>query len=224
MIRHYPLALVLALAACAPGAAEYTKAEAPDQLQVQGAESAVAVAFVPGSAQLTPAVAARLDGLVATGVIRPADRVMIAAAGPPGLAAARAAAVASRLLRWNIVAEARSLPVVPRDRALVTIGRYAVSLPPCPNWSEPRANDFTNAPPSDFGCATAVNLGLMVAHPADLTGGAALAPADGKPAVAAIDRYLDDQVQLPALVALGPIGAIPTAPPPAAPASGQGGQ
>lgn len=207
-----PLAIALALASCAPGAAEYTKAEAPNRLQVAGATSTVKVAFAPGSARLSAAAESRLDGLVANGAIRPADRVIVAAAGLPGLAAAREAAVARQLLRWDIVAMAQSLPNVPRDRALVTVGRYAVTLPPCPNWSQPRSNDFTNAATSNFGCATVVNLGLM-ASPADLASGQELGPAAGQPAVAAVNRYLTDQVQLPALVSIGPISApAPTAP------------
>ena len=215
MTRHfYPLAIALALAACAPGAAEYTKAEAPNRLQVEGSTSAVQLAFAPGSARIAPAQIARLDQLVATGAIRPADRVAIAAAGPPGLAAAREAAVSSRLLRWGIVAETRPLPAIPPNRAIITVGHYAVTLPPCPNWSMPRGNDFTNAPPSNFGCATAVNLGLMVASPGDLVAGRALAPADGKPAAAAVDRYLTDRVVLPAGASLGPIqGGSGSAPP-----------
>ena len=115
------------------------------------------------------------------------------------------AAISSRLLRWGIVADAHPLAAGAPNRAVVTVGRYAVTLPPCPNWSQPRSNDFTNAPPSNFGCATAVNLGLMVASPADLTVGRTLEPADGKPAAAAVDRYLDDKVQLPAENSLGPI-------------------
>ena len=224
MIRYgYSLAMALAVAGCAPGAAEYTKAEAPDRLQVEGGATTVAVAFAPGSSRLSAVSASELERLVASGTVRPPDRVWIAAAGSPALAAAREAAVASELLRWGIVAEARSLPAVTPDRAVVTIGRYAVSLPPCPNWSQPRANDFTNAETSNFGCATAVNLGLMVASPADLVGGRQLAPADGKPAAAAIDRYLTDQVQLPNLVTLGSIGILPSAPPPAAAPSAGGG-
>jgi pilus assembly protein CpaD len=215
------LAMALTVAGCAPGAAEYTKAEAPARLQVDGGTSAVAVSFAPGSSRLSTAAASELDRLVTNGVIRPPDRVWVAAAGTLALAAAREAAVAHQLLRWGIVAEAQPLPAVGSNNAIVTIGRYAVRLPPCPNWSQPRANDFTNAPPSNFGCADAVNLGLMVASPADLVGGRQFAPADGKPAAAAIDRYLSDQVQLPNLVTLGSIGILPSAPPSTAPASGQ---
>ncbi|HUC71228.1 MAG TPA: CpaD family pilus assembly lipoprotein [Stellaceae bacterium] len=207
MTRHlHLLAFALALAACAPGAAEYTKSEAPDRLQVQGSTSAVELAFAPGSARLAPSAASRLDSLVANGAIRPADRVAVAAAGPPALAAARDAVIASRLLRWGIVADARPLTAVPPNRAILTVGRYAVTLPPCPNWSMPRPNDFTNAPPSNFGCAVAVNLGLMAASPADLVAGRQLAPADGKPAAAAVDRYLNDKVEpLAGEASLGPI-------------------
>jgi pilus assembly protein CpaD len=217
MIRYsYSLAIALGLAACAPGAAEYTKVEAPDRLQVEGGATTVAVAFAPGSSRLSAVSASELDRLVASGAVRPPDRVWIAAAGSPALAAGREAAVASELLRWGIVAEARSLPAVARDRAVVTIGRFAVRLPPCPNWSQPRANDFTNAPPSNFGCATAVNLGLMVANPGDLVGGRHLALADGKPAAAAVDRYLNDQVQVAPLAPIGPLTVSPPPPPPAA--------
>jgi pilus assembly protein CpaD len=95
---------------------------------------------------------------------------------------------------------------MPPNRALVSVGRYAVTLPPCPNWSQPRANDFTNALPSNFGCATATNLGLMVASPGDLTSGRQLGLASGKRAAAAVDRYLNDTVpELPAEATLGPI-------------------
>jgi pilus assembly protein CpaD len=208
-LRLYPLAIALTLAACAPGAAEYTKSEAPNRLQVDGATSELAVAFAPGSARLAATEAARLDRLVANGGIQRADRVAIAASGAPALADARVAAISSRLLRWGIVADARPIAAVPPNRAVVMVGRYAVTLPPCPNWSMPRANDFTNAPPSNFGCATAVNLGLMVASPGDLLPGRTLAAADGKPASAAVDRYLDDKVELPAEAQLGPIAPAP---------------
>jgi pilus assembly protein CpaD len=211
-----PLAIALALAACAPGAAEYTKSEAPNRLEVDGATSQLALAFAPGSARLTAGEAAHLDRLIASGAIQQADRVAIAASGAPSLADARVAAISSRLLRWGIVADARPIASVPPNHAIVMVGRYAVTLPPCPNWSMPRANDFTNAPPSNFGCATAVNLGLMVASPADLAHGRTLAPADGKPAAAAVDRYLNDNITpLPAEANLGPVQGAPSSAPPA---------
>lgn len=206
--HYYPVAVaLLAFAGCAPGNAEYSKSEAPAQLRVDGATSELAFAFAPGSARLSAGEDARLDRLVAAGAIRPADRVDVAASGPPALADARSAALSRRLLRWGIVADNRPLAAVPPDRAVLMVGRYAVTLPHCPNWSMRDAGDFTNAPTSNFGCATSVNLGLMAASPADLTGGRTLAAADGKPAVQAVENYLDGKVQLPTPTQIGPIQA-----------------
>ncbi|MBV9686262.1 MAG: hypothetical protein JO096_03515 [Alphaproteobacteria bacterium] len=211
--RRYPIvaSLVLALAACAT---DYSKSEAPNNLRVDGSESRVEVAFAPGSARLAAGEVARLDRLVATGVIRPADRITIAAAGPPRLADQRAAAVSSALLAYGIVAETQPLGPAPANRAIIGIGRYTVTLPPCPNWSSPPTAEYTNAHNSNWGCAAATNLGLMVASPADLVSGRTLAPTDGQPAVNAVQRYMTDRVKQP---------PAPTASPFAASTGGGGG-
>jgi type IV pilus biogenesis protein CpaD/CtpE len=182
-IRLYPIAvpLLLGLAGCVT---EYSKSEAPTALQVDGAQSRVEIAFAGGSDRLSPSQAGRLDRLVLAGNIRPADRVAIAAAGPPGLAGRRAAAISSELLRYGIVASTLTLDV------------------------------FTNAFSSYYGCANATNLGLMVASPADLVSGRTLAPADGQPAVAAVERYMTDRIKQP---------PAPTATPFAASTGGESG-
>jgi pilus assembly protein CpaD len=208
-IRLYSIAvlLLLGLAACVT---EYSKSEAPAALQVDGAQSRVEIAFAGGSARLSPGEARRLDGLVLAGNIRPADRVAIAAAGPPGLAERRAAAISSEFLRYGIVARTQTLETVPANRAIVAVGRYTVTLPACPNWSQSLAAEFTNALSSYYGCADAINLGLMVASPADLVTGRTLAPADGQPAVTAVQNYLNNRFK-----------PLPT--PTASPFSGGGG-
>src|ERR1700730_1083001 len=212
-IRLYPivLPLMLGLAACVT---EYSKSEAPDQLRVDGAESRREVAFATGSAYLTPGERRKLDGWVLSVTIRPADRVAIAAAGPPGLAEQRAAAISRELLRYGIVAQTLALDAVPANHAIVSVGRYAVTLPSCPNWSQSLSYEFTNAFSSNYGCANTSNLGLMVASPADLVSGRTLAPADGQPAVAAVQRYMNDRVKPP---------PAPTAAPCAAASGGGGG-
>jgi pilus assembly protein CpaD len=48
---------------------------------------------------------------------------------------------------------------------------------------------------SNLGCANAVNLGLMVADPADLVTGAPTAPADATREAEAIVRYRTDKVR-----------------------------
>ncbi len=201
-MRHslLPLAApaLLALAACQPGVATYTKTQAPAALTIDSAASQRIFRFRPGSDHMAWGEAARLARLLATGASRPSDRVQVAASGPPALAGRREAAIGRLLLGYGIVAEPIALAALPPNRALVEIGRYTVTLPACPNWSQRPYSEFTNQPSSNLGCATATNLGLMVASPADLTGGRPLARADGEPAVKAVNNYLEGKVKLPA--------------------------
>ena len=209
---------MLALAACRPGAAEYTAAESPKLLTVDNAASQVNLAFAAGSDQLAPGEGGKLQRLALAGRVSAGDRVTISPSGGPFLQEQRTATIAGELLRYGVVATASPLAGVARDRAIVTIGRYMVTLPACPNWSQYPASDFSNARSSNFGCATASNLGLMVANPADLVAGRELAHADGTPAVSAVTRYLTDKVKLPdttsgaaALAASSATGGAPAA-------------
>ena len=205
-IRLYPVAVPLlsGLAACVT---EYSKSEAPTALQVDGAQSRLEIAFAGGSDRLSPGEARRLDGLVLAGNIRPADRVAIAASGPPRLAERRAGAISSELLRYGIVARTVALDTVAANRAIVSVGRYTVTLPSCPNWSQSLSYEFTNAFSSNYGCANTTNLGLMVASPADLVSGRTLAPADGQPAVVAVERYMNDRIKQPPAPTATPFAA-----------------
>ena len=198
------VALLPALAACVT---DYSKSEAPNILRVDGAETRVDLSFAPGSAHLAPGEAARLERLAATGIIRPADRVTIAVAGAEGLANRRAAAISSALLAYGIVADALPLESVPANHAIVGIGRYSVTLPPCPNWSASPNAEYTNAHSSNWGCAAATNLGLMVASPADLVSGRTLGPANGTTAINAVQRYLTDRVKPPPTPTASPFAA-----------------
>jgi len=205
------LTLLLGLAACVT---DYSKSEAPNNLRVDGSESRIDLAFAPGSARLSSVEAARLDRLVATGVIRPGDRVNITTGGPPGLAERRAAVLSSALLAYGIVADILPIQATPANQAVIGVGRYTVTLPPCPNWSSPSTAEYTNAHNSNWGCAAATNLGLMVASPGDLVRGRILGPAEGQPAVAAVERYMNDRIKNP---------PSPTASPFAASSGGGGG-
>jgi pilus assembly protein CpaD len=192
MKAHLAVTALLALAGCVT---DYTKSEAPNNLRIDGAERRVELAFVPGSARLARSDA--IQQLVNSGRLRAADRVTIAAAGPPGLAEQRKAAVERELLRYGIVAEAVPGENISANRAILDIGRYTVTLPPCPNWSSPPQAEYTNAHDSNWGCAAATNLGLMVAQPADLVSGRPLGRADAGPATIAVNRYLADRVKTP---------------------------
>ena len=195
-IRFYPVLIpvLLGLAGCA---AEYSKSEAPTALRVDGAESRREIAFAAGSATLSPSEIRKINDWVLSGTIRPADRVAIAAGGPPALAQARTSAIAKALLRWGIVATSEPFADVAANRAVVNIGRYAVTLPDCPNWSQSLQWEFTNAYTSNFGCADATNLGLMVASPGDLVSGREFTGIDAVPAINAVNRYQTDKITPP---------------------------
>jgi len=84
---------------------------------------------------------------------------------------------------------------VPANRAILSVGRYTVTLPACPNWSESLAAEFTNACSGNYGCANVTNLGLMVASPADLVSGRTLAPADAQPAATLLIHQLSAKAE-----------------------------
>jgi pilus assembly protein CpaD len=203
------VALALGLTACVT---EYSATEAPKQLTIDDASARVDVRFAPGSGRILAGDAARLHALAAGGKIAPSDRVMVSAAGGPALAAARFNSIAAELLRYRIVATELPLAAVPANRAIIQIGRYLVTTPPCPNWSKNPPLDYTNEHPSNFGCTTATNFAQMVASPADLVEGRPLGLADAIPAAAAIQRYQSDKVALPTGAGIGPIAAPSAAP------------
>jgi pilus assembly protein CpaD len=214
----WALALALLVGACAP-VTTYTDAEAPKRLKLDNATTQVDLRFVPGTASLAAADAAHLRQLAADGAISPADRVTIAAAGPPRLAAQRVASVAAVLLNYGIIGIAEPLAQLPPERAVIEVSRTLVTLPPCPNWSKPSGTDFGNQPSSNFGCATETNLGLMIAYPSDLAGGLPVGSSAGFPAAAAVNRYLNDKVTLPTANTALPI-AVSSSQTPSTPSAG----
>lgn len=217
------LALALFVGACAP-VTTYSESEAPKEIKLDSATTQIDVRFAPGSARLAPADAARLRQAAASGGIGAADRVTIAAAGSPNLAEQRMASVSAVLLHYGIVPVAGSLAWVPPERAVVAVTRTLVTLPACPNWSKPSSMDFGNQPSSNFGCATETNLGLMVANPTDLASGLPVGGAAGHPAAAAVNRYLNDKVELPTANAGLPVATQNSTSPQNSPSSTGGSQ
>ena len=224
-MKLHPLLAVgfaLTLSACLP--AEYTDNEAPKNLTLDNASAHLEMRFPPGSSHLGARDAARLRTMAATGGVAPADRVTVAVGGSPALATARFDAIAAELLRYRIAATPRIPAPVGTNQAVIESERYLVTLPKCPNWSKFPAERYENTFPSNFGCATAVNLGMIIASPADLVEGRPLAMADGQPAAAAVNRYLNDRVQLPTAAAIGPLAAPSTQAPGGAAVGGTGSQ
>ncbi|NQV54799.1 MAG: hypothetical protein HQ503_02985 [Rhodospirillales bacterium] len=74
-------------------------------------------------------------------------------------------------------------------RADMTPKGVILSVPGCPDWTEDTRTTYANGVHSNFGCADATNLGMMVVNPNDVWAGRKLGPADGAYSVGAIERY-----------------------------------
>jgi pilus assembly protein CpaD len=159
------------------------------------------IAFVSGDARLTAASAADLHRFLADQGVSYGDTVTIdTGATPAALAGQRRAVLATMLAKEGITVAAASAPygATPRaDTARLVIGRYLVTPPQCPDWRKPSDRDYGNTQSSDYGCASATNLGLMVANPHDLIEGRGYAGPDAELAAKAVQQYHADAVKTP---------------------------
>lgn len=78
-------------------------------------------------------------------------------------------------------------------RVEIVLERYIVTPPACPDWSRKSGIDYANGPHTNFGCATAANLGLMIDNPRDLVEGRRLGPADGIHQAEGVVRYREGE-------------------------------
>ena len=160
------------------------------------------VQFAPGEARLDAAERRRLDAFLARADVGYRDAVHVEAALPGEvrgatedrrLAERREATVAAHLalkkVRTQPLLGDFGLKAPAPDAVQVVVRRYVVTLPGCPDWTDRPGWTFENTVYGNWGCATATNLGLMVADPGDLVAGRPMAPVDGEYAVMAIERY-----------------------------------
>lgn len=222
--RH-PLALAglaaafLGLAACLPSHG-WQEVEATKAPVVELVELRHSVRFETDKDVVTAAEAARLRAFLA-GTMPLAGRESVLIEGHADerasdlynleLAARRAQSVRRQLAAAGIpddvmhtVAYGEAVPVDATSspeawrlnrRAEIVVRRHVVTLPDCADWSKPSGIDPHNRPSSHIGCASARNLAVMVADPADLVHGRTLGPADGVREADALRRYRDDNVR-----------------------------
>lgn len=209
-VRSCGLLLLSAIAsACTPIEAPISASDLPRPV-ASPVELVHTVRFLPRSPQLAPGERERLTGFMLSlpaGYLLPpvSDRTAEPVSTDDRLAIQRWQQIVSLLPR------ARPLSVLPGPSTQVTfVGRpgnehadtlalhvqtYTVTLPACPDWTRDPANDRDNLGLSNLGCANAVNLGLMIADPADLWLGRPLGPADGMQQADAVTRYRTDKVR-----------------------------
>lgn len=190
-LAYLSLCLGLAVVACTPETSEWTAAEAPKELHVDHVRLRHIANFAPNTANLAAGESEKLTAFLETAEVTPEDRIYFEPAEGDRLSAARVGKLAHELSRRGVGAE--TLPAVangvPRDHMNIYIDRYVVTPPKCPNWTEPAVGIHTNGVSSNFGCADATNLGLMVANPRDLVIGRRPGPPEGDAAIAGVDRY-----------------------------------
>lgn len=190
------LALALLVSACSADTTHWTPAASPKANRVELVPLTHDVAFPAARAEMDAAARDRLRDFLARHEVGYGDRLyVIAATGAPSpLAVRRAEALALDLARQGlapkVLPSAEWAGAPEGDGAVrVLVHRFVVAPPNCPDWRKPAHADYGNTEASNFGCATATNLGLMVADPRDLIEGRDEGLADGERAAAAIKRY-----------------------------------
>jgi pilus assembly protein CpaD len=179
-----------ALAACdSPG--EWSAAEAPRQTRVDFQRLTHTAGFGPSATQLAPTEQESLTAFLQSAQVTTDDPVYLEGASSDRLSSPRISALARDLTRqgYSVATLPAAPDAVPKNALLVVVERYVVTPPDCPNWTKSSSDDHENAQSSNFGCADATNLGLMVADPRDLVIGRQLGPAGAAQAGLAIQRY-----------------------------------
>jgi len=194
------LAALIALGGCTPYTEEWSPSQSPKRNTVTWVETQYAVPFADGSAVLSEADRAALERFLARQARGDSVRLTVAAAdGGGALAVRRETAVVDYLRSRGL--DARLGPLAgqggSRSTVAVAVGRYIVTPPTCPDWSKPAGGDSGNTSGSNFGCATATNLGMMVADPGHLVRGAAMGPGDGEMLAKGIGNYRRGAHEIP---------------------------
>lgn len=186
---------VAATLVLATGCAEYREdwSNMPEKREpaVNLVRYAHSVHFVSQSTHLDGNQRILLDSFLAKVQPSPTDTVVVVGAdGDTALAARRRETVMAYLAHRTVQPRAGTdaEAAVP-DTVSVIVQRYSVTLPACPDWSDKPGRTWNNTVSRNWGCATAINLGLMVNDPADLAAGRTPGPMDGEAAVLAIQRY-----------------------------------
>lgn len=201
-----PLLLVAALLTqgCTGDDSRWSFVESPKENRVDFVALSHEVHFAPSSTTLATEEEQGLANFLSQVEYGYGDQVTLDAGPPRGessadaLATRRIEAIAATLHRQRIAATRASRASVEgalaADAVVVTVGRYVVTPPRCPDFSKPEGDDYTNTPSSNFGCATMTNFGLMVANPGDLVHDAPTTAADGDFASHGIERYRSGEI------------------------------
>ncbi|RME64445.1 MAG: hypothetical protein D6782_08270 [Alphaproteobacteria bacterium] len=143
---------------------------------------------------LSPAEQERLDAFLTTAGIGYGDVLQLD--DPHGAAgtgkAARRDAIARLLVRHGLWLAPGDAVMGLRPEAgtvRLVVSRHTVTSPGCPDWSQPSIKNWHNGQSSNFGCASATNIGAMIADPSELLDGAAYAGPQADKATSAVEVF-----------------------------------
>ncbi len=185
----------LSLGACGDSQPEWSTAQAPKHNKVSIARQEHVVRFAHGRSDLAPDEAARLAEFLGGqgGQSNAGATISVGpSTGPSSVGGGRERAVREALSRRgygtvDVIHTGSDTSGV--NQVTVAVNRYVVTTPRCPDFSKAPEYNYTNTPSSNFGCANAHNLGVMVADPADLARGRPTGAQDGTQAVLGVQRY-----------------------------------
>ena len=206
------VAVAAIVAACAPGASHWSPQQNVKRNDVRWITFEHQVRFGPDGADLSPAEQARLRAFLGRHDAGYGDQLLVGAQGlrtteiDARRAIRREAAVSAALRGEDL--SARLLPDMPTREAWdgtvkIVLGRFVVVPPKCPDWSKRTDGDPANRVSSNFGCASTMNLGLMVVNPGDLVRGRNGGGADGGRGARLYQEYREGkQQQAPSITPL----------------------
>ena len=206
LLLFFPLLLAAAvlMARCTQDVERWNPTEAAKENRVDFVTMTHKVQFAPGTTNPEMGEDRRLTDFLDTLEYAYGDQLTIDVGPKRGdaatdqLAAKRLEVVTKMLRERRIIATVAQRPTVDgalaQNAVVVTLGRYVVTSPQCPDWSKPEADDYTNTTVSNYGCADATNLGLMVANPAELVRGTPGGGGDADFASRGTQRYRSGEV------------------------------
>ncbi len=154
------------------------------------------VMFAADAATLSAEERSRLDRFVDTVDLGYGDIVTVAMMGDAAMTRRRA-----QLVRAHLTARKISSQLVARqpsdgaaDTVAVSVARHVVTPPQCPDWTKNATQDIFNERSSNFGCANAHALSVIVANPGDLVRGRPPGPGDGEALALGARRYREGEI------------------------------
>lgn len=107
--------------------------------------------------------------------VRPkgAEEIIIKVSPADGKRSARAEYLKQYLnsLGYSLPVRVEKYNKLGAESAAIIIRHAAVVLPDCPDWKKSPVTTYSNGVAANYGCASAVNLGLMIDDPHDLVRG-----------------------------------------------------